>query len=376
MVARAAGDHVDAVDEVELLVGEPQLVDIELAAVHAPHERVAYHARLLVDLLEHEVGVAALLRHVDIPIDMGDGGLDRSALGIGVGDALGRETGELVVLEHHHVARGVDDGDDVGGHVAAARAAPDDDGAVLARHGDHARLVGAHRCQAVGAHHVRARLAHGGHEVARARARRRAGGGICGAALIGLLDEVGEDLGVGIALEHVAAARELLAQLGEVLDDAVVHHGDAAVAAGMRMRVGHAGASVRGPARVADAARRARVDIHELGLQARNLAHAADHVEHGAPALGALQRDARRVIAAVLQALEPGDQDVLRCVGTGVTNDAAHMHTPLGRVRNLSAAAGRGPGAGGRCCPSPLYRSPSATHHPAEENRVPVRART
>ena len=38
-------------------------------------------------------------------------------------------------------------------------------------------------------------------------------------------DQVGDDLGIGFALEHEALRLELSAQPGVVLDHAVVHHG-------------------------------------------------------------------------------------------------------------------------------------------------------
>ena len=91
MIAGAAGDHVDTVDVVELLEGQAQLIDVELAGRrHTANQRVAHDARLLVDLLEHKVGIAALFGHVQIPIDMGDLGLDDIAGLIGVLDARRR----------------------------------------------------------------------------------------------------------------------------------------------------------------------------------------------------------------------------------------------------------------------------------------------
>ena len=325
MEARAAGNHVHAVHQVQLLVGEAQFVDVELASAgHAAHERVAHHARLLANLLEHEVGVAGLLGHIHVPVHVRDLGFDNVALGIGVLDGIRRELGELAVLEHHHVTRGVDEGDDVGRHVAAVLATPDDDGVVLARHGDGAWLVRAHRGEAVGAHHVGAGIAHGGHEVV--------GGRLAGhlVALVGFLDEVGEDLGIGVALEHVAAALELLAQLGEVLDDAVVDHGDLAVAARVRVSVLDRGAPVRGPAGVADAAGSGEILARgQLGLEALHLSHAADDVElDGAVLSVVLQRHARGIVAAILHALQPGDEDLRRLIRTGVTNNAAHRVAP------------------------------------------------
>ncbi len=336
MVARAAGDDVDAIDEVELLEGEAQFVDVELAVgTHAAHQRVAHDARLLADLLEHEVGVAALLGHVDVPVHVGDLGLDGVALGVGVLDALGGELGKLAVLEHHDVAGGVDHGDDVGGYVGTRLPLADDDGRVLAGHGDDAGLVGADHGQAVGAHDVRAGLAHGGHEVA---------GG-----LVGLLHEVGEDLGVGLALELVAALLELGAQLLEVLHDAVVHDGDAAVAAGVRVGVHDGGLAVGGPAGVADAADGVAAHLLELGLQARDLAHATDDAEARGGPLRLLQGNAGGVIAAVLHAFEAVDKDALCDVRAGIANDSTHRVLP-------SSGRGSDPAAPGMqtACPKTL----------------------
>ena len=193
MIAGAAGDHVDAIDVVELLEGQAQLVDVELAGRrHTTDQRVAHDARLLVNLLEHKVGITALFGHVQIPIDVGDLGLDDIAGLVGILDARRRELGKLTVLEHHDIASGVDERDHVGGNIGAGFAHADDDWGILAGHGDYARLVGAHGGQAIGAYHVGASLAHRGHQVVRLG--------------IGLFDQMREDLGIGLALKVVAAA--------------------------------------------------------------------------------------------------------------------------------------------------------------------------
>ena len=224
MVAGTAGDDVDAVDVVEFLEGQAQLVDVELAGRrHTADQRVAHDARLLVDLLEHKVGVAALFGHIQIPVDVGDLGLDHVAGLVGILDTHGRKLGKLTVLEYHDVAGGVDKRDDVRGDIGAGLARADNDRGILAGHGDHTGLVGAHGSQAIGAHHVGASLAHGGHQIVRLG--------------IGLFDQMREDLGIGLALKVMAAALQLLAQLGEVLDDAVVDDGDTTIAAGVGVSV-------------------------------------------------------------------------------------------------------------------------------------------
>ena len=77
------------------------------------------------------------------------------------------------------------------------------------------------------------------------------GDAVDGAA--GLLEEVGEDLGVGLGAEAVASATELLSQGVVVLDAAVVNDGDAAGAVEVGVRVELGGSADGGPAGVADA---------------------------------------------------------------------------------------------------------------------------
>ena len=109
---------------------------------------------------------------------------------------------------------------------------------------------------------------------------------------ISLFDQMREDLGIRLALKVMAAALQLLAQLGEVLDDAVVDDGDATVAAGVGMGVNDGGLAVGGPTGVTDTAGSVAVDVGKLALQARNLAHAADDVEVRRGTLAHLERDA------------------------------------------------------------------------------------
>src|SRR5206468_6144334 len=67
---------------------------------------------------------------------------------------------------------------------------------------------------------------------------------VCGAhgsdqvAGVMTLDQMRDDLGVGLRAERVAVRRERVLELAEVLDDPVEHDRDASViAAGQRMRV-------------------------------------------------------------------------------------------------------------------------------------------
>ena len=83
--------------------------------------------------------------------------------------------------------------------------------------------------------------------------RRRGGTGVSpvGRQLTG--DELGDDLGIGVAVEADALAFELALERGVVFDDAVVDDGDLLAVAEVRMGVAVVGGAVRGPACVADA---------------------------------------------------------------------------------------------------------------------------
>ena len=117
-------------------------------------------------------------------------------------------------------------------------------------------------------------------------------------------------------------ALELVAQLGEVLDDAVVHHRDAALLAEVRVGVDVVGGAVGGPAGVADAGR------------GRPAAAAPRSPSRGWPSLPARlsetivaavdESDAGGVVAAVLQTPESLDHDVARLLVADVPHDPAH----------------------------------------------------
>ena len=136
----------------------------------------------------------------------------------------------------------------------------------------------------------------------------------------------------------VAVALELVAQRREVLDDAVVHDGHAALLAEVRVRVDVVGGAVRGPAGVADAGRR------------RGSGCLLDRLLEVGQLAGPLVRDDRAavdegdpggVVAAVLQAAQTLDHDVARLLVADVPHDSAH-------------------GRQSRCCRPRLARAPAS----------------
>ena len=121
-------------------------------------------------------------------------------------------------------------------------------------------------------------------------------------------DELGDDFGVGVAVEDDAFGLELALEGGVVLDDAVVDDGDQAVAAEVRMGVAIGGRAVRGPAGVADAGAAGRGLIAQMAGQVGDAAGPLAQVQVVAGQRG----EAGAVVAAIFQAAQAFEQDRFR----------------------------------------------------------------
>ena len=131
-------------------------------------------------------------------------------------------------------------------------------------------------------------------------------------------DEMQHRLGVGLGLELVPLGGQLLPQLLEVLDDAVVDDRHALV----HVRVGVAldRLAVRGPARVADAGAALQRLVGEPQLQVLQLALGAAAIEVAVLDGG----DAGRIIAAILEPPQRVDEIARHRLLPENANDAAH----------------------------------------------------
>ena len=237
---RAARDDGDATDAAELLVAERrELGDLHPPLAHATAQGVRDRLGLLGHLLAHERRPAALLGGGRVPRDVERLDLDGVAGEVGDGDAVGGDRDDLVLADRHGALRVLDERGDIRAQEVLALAEADDQRRVAAGADHDAGLVAVHGEQGEGA--VEAR--HGGAECL---------GELADAAVLAA-EQHGGDLGVGLALEGVALGEELVLQLGEVLDDAVVDEGESSVVAEVRVRVAVGRAAVRRPARVADA---------------------------------------------------------------------------------------------------------------------------
>ena len=308
--ARAAGDHRHLGDGPQLLVAQVELVEHHRSrAVHPTAQGVDDGLGLLVDLLGHEVVEAALLGRLHVPGDPAHLGLDELAAHGRDPDRSGSQLGQLVVVEHDDVPGVLQDRGDVGGEEAHAVENPDDERRDAPGGDDELGLRQRD-------HPEGERPADLAHDVAD-------GGGQVEALGEGLLDQVGEHLGVGLGAEHVPPLHQALGQLDVVLDDPVVHERHRAGAVEVRVGVALRRLAVGRPAVVTDpgalAVREGRRGAAEGGhrVGAVGDAQLLDR-------LGVDEGDPRRVVAAVLEALEAVEQDAERIIGT-VTPMMPHM---------------------------------------------------
>jgi hypothetical protein len=134
------------------------------------------------------------------------------------------------------------------------------------------------------------------------------------------LDQVRDDLGIGFGCERVTLGGERFLDLAEVLDDPVEHDCDlAAAAASERVRVLLGDATVCRPARMAEPGRRVRVVRSGGRLQELEIPDGTDVVEP----VGLEQCEPGRVVTAVLEPLEPVDEELLTGPAPDVSDDPA-----------------------------------------------------
>ena len=119
------------------------------------------------------------------------------------------------------------------------------------------------------------------------------------------MDARRDDLGVGVGEKLVTEALLLRPHLGEVLDDAVVHHRDL-VAADMGMGIGLIGYAVGRPAGMGNADGPMHCVVLQQRIQGRHLAGGANPGD-GVRAVD--DRETRGVVAPVFQSPQALDED-------------------------------------------------------------------
>jgi hypothetical protein len=272
-------------------------------------ERVADDLRLLVNLLGHEVAIIALVDEESRGQRSMHGTFDFAAFGVVNFGALARNYGRVAILE---IGDGVGKGserDGVGAEIHFTLAIADRERRSLACANEEIVFAGEQEGERKRAPQPRQRSGH--------RLGRRA------AALHLPRHEVGDHLGVGVRAEFRARPFELLAQLTEILDDAVVDDGEALGGVGMRVAFGRP--AVGRPAGVPDADGAGQRLTREPGFEVAQLAL-------GPPAdeLSALQRGhAGGVVAPVFEALERIDKQARDRFTPENANNSAHASAGL-----------------------------------------------
>src|SRR5262245_61769338 len=133
-------------------------------------------------------------------------------------------------------------------------------------------------------------------------------------------DQLGDDLGVGLALEGDALRFELPLECGVILDDPIVDDGHLSLAADVGMGIAVIGGPMRRPASVADPDTPGHGTIAEQTGQVMDAPGRLAEVQMGTED----RRQTGAVIAAILETPQSLDEDWFRFLVTGVADDAAH----------------------------------------------------
>ena len=316
MPAGAAGSDIDARGEANSIVVDLHLAEIDFARVerNAAQRSVGNGARLLPDLLQHEVLVAALFRLDGIPENARDVAMDGLAVEIGKLHSRQRQDGHVPVGKKINVAGVMKDAGDIGGNERFAFAHADHNRRPKASGNNLVGLAGRENSQ-------RKRATQPLHGQAHSRFEENWLSGRFG-FLLHLFDQVRNDLGVGFGDEDVALLGEFPLQVKVILDDAVMHHDNAAGAVAMWMCVLFGGSPVGGPACVADAEGALDRMLAKHFFQVRQLARRAPNLKHGA--VGIADCNPRRIVAAIFEPPQAFDDDGDDFLWTHIADDAAH----------------------------------------------------
>jgi len=140
-----------------------------------------------------------------------------------------------------------------------------------------------------------------------------------------LLEEMAQDLAVGLREEGVALADQLIAQEGEIFDDAVVDDRDPPAAVAVRMGVDRIGLAMSRPAGVADPQPAGRMIFRQDALELGDLAGRLAHPD----SLPGPECDARAVVTAVFQPVQPVEQQ-RQCIPVAdIAHYPAHWRPPF-----------------------------------------------
>ncbi len=304
--------------------GEGEVETAELrggfVVIQPPAHRVFNRLGLLEDLLEHVVLEVTFVDVSHLMIERADGRRELTGVAVMQIDARLRDDGNLVIGHVHDLIGVTDKRTGIAGDEVLAFADP-----------DHQRTAGPRDHQHVGVLPKQDREAIGALEPAECRLHSPQTGidfrGITAALsqLVELLRQhVGDRLGVGLRAEDVSLRLQLAAERIVILDDAVVSEHNFALSPLVRMGVGIGRASVCRPAGVTDA----QCAMDWLRFDERGeIAHASGPFADVEVFL-IMDGDARAVVPAVFEAVQPLEQKGGRVTITDIADNAAHSEAP------------------------------------------------
>ncbi len=291
VIAGATGDNLYIAHFGEQLGRlRAESVDQYLLVTQATFQGALHHGRLLVDFLEHEVAECAFVGSFGAVAVLHGFAFDGIAVDVPDRHAFTADVGDIAFFQVHEAVGDLAQGQLVGGEEVFPQAEADHQRAATARSNHAVGLAGADHGQAIGA----VQFLDGGLESNRQVAE----------VLELVVQQVGDDFGVGVRGEHIAQALELFAQHFVVFDDAVVHH--CQVTGEVRVGIALARRPMGGPAGVSNAETADQRLAEQRLLQLSDLARAT----HPLKLAGVGEnRHTGAVVAAIFQALEAFEQD-------------------------------------------------------------------
>jgi hypothetical protein len=336
MPAGAAGRDDNVIDLAQLRQSHVQAAEFGGGVVvsDAAAQGVADGLGLLMDFLEHEMRELAALGSFRIELELADLYLGGVGAQVGHAKAVRVQGHHVVIVEIDHLPRVGRDGGGVAGQKIFTFTHADDQWGAAPGPDHDLGIVGAYNRDAVSADHFAQGVHHrlGQRMEILFESGLRGAGGRAGPAfaqaLANLLvvgaDEPGQDFGIGGRQERRVV--EAFLEPFKVLDDAVVHDGDASagVVMGVRILVGR-GAMGR-PTGVADA----QLAADRLGLEQVRQAFVdlALFLPGLQPAV-AQDSHASAVVSSVFKAPQPLQNDWSSLPFSNVANDAAHLRNPV-----------------------------------------------
>ena len=289
MHGSSAGYNNHALDVLQHIIRDTILCEVRHAVLNTRHNGPLQSLRLLIDLLQHEMRVSALLCRIDIPVNGQD--LRRHLISLHILNADGILVhSQDMILRHYEILPGIRD---------QSRQVRCNDGSLI-EHScnqradisntvDHVRMIAEHdaECKCTG------------------QQLHRLTDGHDGVALVDLIQQCCHNLGVRLGLQFLGEA-VLYGQLPVVLDDTVMDQGNGSTVVGMRICLRYT--AVGCPAGMTDAA--GSRSIHVLSSLTQ-LFYLTGLLLQKQTLLIIQYGDACAVISTVLKLLKTADQNIL-----------------------------------------------------------------